>query len=215
MGVRMPTIFQQQPDPELTAKPEHPSVSMPTRMGVFAAYALHPGGVRFETQEDKEEVILFLRQHIVLLLPTVVVGLLMALAPTIVFPLLMRIVRSPIEIPWGYITVGTVFWYVLTFGIVLSRFIHWFFNIFIVTDHRIIDIDFINLLYKEFSETKLSRIQDISYNTKGIFATMWNYGDVMIQTAGEQSNFEFESVPRPAAVVDVVSDLIATIKEEG
>ena len=102
--------------------------------------------------------------------------------------------------------VGTVFWYVLTFGFILSKLLFWFFNIFIVTNERIVDIDFVNLLHKNISETQLERVQDISYKTSGILATMFNFGDVTIQTAGEMPNFIFERVPKPSEVVDIISD---------
>jgi len=49
-------------------------------------------------------------------------------------------------------------------------------------------------------------VQDISYNQKGIFGTIFNYGNVTIQTAGEIPNFEFEIVPKPNEVVDIVGD---------
>jgi uncharacterized membrane protein YdbT with pleckstrin-like domain len=123
--------------------------------------------------------------------------------------------QSPIEIPAGYVVVGTVFWYVASFGFFLTVFLQWYFNIFIVTDKRIIDIDFLYLLYKKFAEAQLFRIQDVSFRTGGIMATMFNFGDVLIQTAGELPNFVFEKVPRPSDVVHIISDLTETEKGKG
>lgn len=212
----MPTLFEQQPEPQAPSEPSAKKASAPVMETTpFTAYAVHPKAVRFETQEETEEVILFLRQHLIHIVPWFFVGGLMALAPTVAFPFAMRFVRLPFDVPVGYIIVGTVFWYVVTFGFVLTKFIHWFYNIFIVTNERIIDIDFINLLYKEFSEAQLARVQDISYRTSGILATMFNYGNVLIQTAGEQPNFVFESVPHPEDVVDVISDLSRGVPHKG
>jgi hypothetical protein len=109
---------------------------------------------------------------------------------------------------------GTVFWYLALFGYLLTVFIQWYFNIFIVTNHRIIDIDFLFLLYKKFAEAKIEKIQDVSFRTGGIMATMFNYGDVLIQTASEMPNFVFEKVPRPSEVVHVVSDLLENGEEK-
>lgn len=174
----------------------------------FATYAFHPKDVRFETQEDAEEIILFLRQHIIVLVPQCFFLIFLIFSPIVLFPLALRFITSPLPISSGYIVVGTVFWYVAIFGYGFTQFLHWFFNIFIVTNKRIIDIEFMNLLYKEFSEAQIERIQDISYHSHGIMATFFNYGDVTIQTAGEQENFIFESVPRPSEVVKVVSGLL-------
>jgi DNA integrity scanning protein DisA with diadenylate cyclase activity len=71
----------------------------------------------------------------------------------------------------------------------------------------VVDIDFIHLLYKEFSEARLNKIQDITYKTGGILATLFNYGNVLIQTAGELPNFEFELVPHPDQVVQIIGEI--------
>jgi len=91
-------------------------------------------------------------------------------------------------------------------------FLRWFFNIYVVTDRRIVDIDFLHLLYKEFSEARLERVQDINFKSGGIFAAFFNYGDVNIQTAAEVPNIEFLTVPQPARVVEMISDLLETKK---
>lgn len=199
----MPTLFVQHA-PEVSATPT--SVHTRTPMNLFTSFAKNPQHVRFETQEKDEVIILFLRQHLITLIPWFVLGVLMLLTPTILFPLCIKLLSNAFVVPVGYIIVGTVFWYILTFGFILSKFLYWFFNIFIITNERIIDIDFINLLYKDIAETQLERVQDISYQTRGIFAAMFNFGDVTIQTAGEVSNFVFEQVLKPSEVVDIVSD---------
>lgn len=203
----MPTLFErsapakQMPPKKIGKRPPLSHISPLT------AYALRPENVKFETQEETEEVILFLRQHSILLIPWMVLGAILCIAPTIVFPFVGKYLITPIPIPLGYVITGTAFWYVATFGFILMKFLRWYFNIFIVTNERIIDIDFVNFLYKEFSEAQLSRVQDISYQIRGILATFVNFGDVLIQTAGEVPNFVFESVPKPDSVVEVVSEL--------
>ncbi len=172
------------------------------------SYSVEPTNIRFETQEEDEKVILFMREHIIFLLPIVVLGVVMLMVPWTVFPLVLRYVFTSFTVPPAYIIVGTLLWYVATFGFILGKFLHWFFNIYIVTNQRIIDIDFIHLLYKEFSETRYKNIEDISYSSGGILATMFNYGDVKIQTAGEHPNFSFRAVPHPEIVVDTISDIL-------
>jgi uncharacterized membrane protein YdbT with pleckstrin-like domain len=184
-----------------------------TTTRLFTAFATNPKNLHFEHQGKNETVILFLRQHLITLVPTTALAVIMALAPTILFPLIFKLFSASIHIPVGYIIVGILFWYLATFGIFFSRLLYWFFNIFIVTNERIIDIDFINLLYKDVSETQISRVQDISYNSKGIFAALFNYGDVMIQTAGELPNFAFELVPKPSDVVEIISNVAKTEKD--
>lgn len=182
-------------------------------MGPFTTFAVHPDGLRFETQEEKEEVVLFLREHLIVLLPTVLLGGVLLLMPTVLLPFFARFLDLPVRIPTGYVVVGFVFWYVMTFGLLLTRFLRWFFNIYIVTNERLVDIDFVNLLYKEFSEARLEKIQDISFNSRGILAALFNFGTVHVQTAGELPNFSFESVPNPEDIVRTIADLAQKVKE--
>ena len=176
-------------------------------MGPLTCFAVNPAGVRFETQGAEEEVVLFLRQHIVVNTFWALGAIIMILAPTVVLPFLLRFLQLPINLPPGYFVIGTLFWYVVTFGFILGNFLRWFFNIYIVTNQRIVDIDFIHLLYKEFSETRLNKIQDVTYRSGGIFATIFNFGDVYIQTAGELPNFEFLKVPHPERVIETIAEL--------
>ncbi len=185
-------------------------------MGPLTCFAVSPDGVRFETQEEEEDVVLFLRPHLIVLLPqTIILGLLL-LAPPFVFPFFQSALANlSITLPVSYSVVGMLFWYVATFGFALVSFLRWFFNIYIVTRRRIVDIDFVHLLYKEFSEARLDKIQDITYRSGGVFAAFFDYGDVHVQTAAEMPNLEFLSVPKPAQVVATISELIRNHKHAG
>lgn len=216
----MPTIFVSPrkkalkgTPPRSNHQPFDPLHQPTTRMQPFTAFAIKPDHLRFETQEEKEVVILFVRQHIIMNLPWVLLTFVLAIAPTIVFPKLFALMRINFPLPSGYFFIGTVFWYLATFGFALANFISWFFNIYIVTNERIVDIDFYYLLYKKFSEAELTRIQDISYTTGGIVAAIFNFGDVMVETAGEAPNIIFERVPYPEKVVETIRAL--TEHEEG
>ncbi len=213
----MPVLFEAQPQANKKKKSPKkirlPQETAPSFSSPLTAYAMHPRDIRFETQGDDESVILFLRQHIIILIPKIIFGILLLFVPVTVFPFLLRVLESPIVIPAGYVIVLTVFWYVAIFGYLLTGFMHWYFNIYIVTEERIIDIDFLFLLYKKFAEARLEKIQDISFRTGGIMATVFDFGDVMIQTAGELPNFIFEKVPNPSDVVHVIGELMEQKKE--
>jgi len=203
----MTTVYKQQSKtPEETT---HPVKVM--RMPFFSSFARNPLNVRFETQEPQETVELFLRQHPVVNIPWIMLAIVLFLSPTIVFPFLFR--ALPFQLPVGYVIVATAFWYLATFGFVLTNFLHWFFNIYIVTNERIVDIDFKFLLYKHFSEAEHTKIQDISFTSSGIAATLFNYGNVNIQTAGESPTLEFEIVSHPQKVVETIRDLAEKIQK--
>ena len=90
----------------------------------------------------------------------------------------------------------------------------WYFNVNIVTDERIIDIDFYHLIYKDVTEAKIDKVQDVNYKTVGVLRTIFNMGDVLIQTASEIPNIDFTAIPKPDKVVKVLQDLRTEEEQE-
>ena len=109
-------------------------------------------------------------------------------------------------LPAGYQFVITTGWYMFVMGFALAKFMGWFFNIYIVTDERIVDVDFLNIFFRRISTAKIEEIQDVSVTSSGAMETFFGYGNVFIQTAAEVSQFEFLAVPRP----DVVGKILGT-----
>lgn len=180
----------------------------------FATFALNPLGITFDSQETGEEIILLLRAHIITLLPTIVfIGILIAL------PAVALAVLNFFNIPLtGFFTpiqvlLILVFWYLFVFAFSLYKFIFWYFNVYILTNERVIDFDFRGILHKRTSFAKLNQIQDVTPKMLGFFSTFFNYGDIYIQTAGERQEFEFHKTPRPDEVSNRILEEIR--KEEG
>jgi len=101
-----------------------------------------------------------------------------------------------------------------TTAFVLESFLGWYFNVYIITDERIIDIDFISLIYKEVSDADIEMIQDVTYKQGGIVRTMFNFGTIFIQTAAEKPKFEFEDVPNPSLIVKVLQKMRMEERQE-
>lgn len=208
----MPTLFEAgQNQNKPSVKNSAPTQVQTGGMKPLTAFALSPGNVRFETQEEAEVVELFLRQHPVVNVLWILATIILILAPMTVLPILLKLL--PFTLPARYILIGGLFWYLATFGYAFGNFLYWYFNIYIVTNERLVDIDFLYLLYKRFSEAELNKIQDISFTSGGILAAIFDFGNVNIETAGEQPNLIFEKIPHPEKVVETIRSL--TEKEEG
>ncbi len=168
----------------------------------LSSFSYEPENIKFETQEEEERIVLLLRQHPIVNLPWILVTVLLVLAPGVlsVFPLLDFL-------PLRFQFVAILFWYLITAAYVLESSLSWFFNVYMVTNERVIDVDFENLLYREVSEANIEKIQDIEYQIGGVAKSVFNYGDVYIQTAGTMQNFDFKAVPNPAQVVRIIQNL--------
>ena len=96
---------------------------------------------------------------------------------------------------------------IIIIAFVFEEFLGWYFNVYIITDERVFDVDFINLIYREITDANLDQIQDVTVRVSGTLRTFLNYGDILIQTASETPQIEFESVPRPDDVAAVLREL--------
>lgn len=177
--------------------------------GFLTSFAIFPRKICFENQEKGEEVVLFLRPH-----PIINVGWL-ALAIAIAFiPAFFDFFPPYGSLPVNYQMMMVLSWYLLLLGFVFAKFMSWFFNIFIMTDERVVDVDFVNLFYRIISEAKIERVQDVHSEMSGVWQTFFNYGSVTIQTAGEMPQFAFENIPNPDLVARMINQLIDLEEQE-
>ena len=168
----------------------------------LSSYSLYPDHVTFENRDKEEKVVLLLRRHQITNLSWMIVGAIMLLAPLVlsVFPILAFL-------PARFQFVAVLGWYMVSFAFILEKFVVWFYDIFLITTERVVDIDFSNLIYKEVTDASLDKIQDVTYTVGGVQRAVFNYGDVLIQTAGEMENLKFLAVPWPDKVANILQDL--------
>lgn len=80
---------------------------------------------------------------------------------------------------------------------VVSIFWIWRQNKIVITNVHLVDIDQIGLFNKKVSTLSWTRIQDVSARVNGPLQTVFGYGTLNVQTAGEDKNFVFDYVPNP------------------
>ncbi len=173
----------------------------------LSAYSFYPEDVKFAAQEPDEEVLYFLRKHPVTNVPWILIFIFLLAFPPLTEYILRETPFDPLQIPFRLRLLFSIFWYLVCVGYALLSFLNWFFNIYIITNGRIIDLDYYGFLFYRLSETEISQVQDVTYEVGGVFQAVFNYGHVYIQTAAEQREFDFLSVPRPAKIHDVITDL--------
>jgi uncharacterized membrane protein YdbT with pleckstrin-like domain len=91
----------------------------------------------------------------------------------------------------------------VTFFVIWTNY---YLDAWIVTDQRLIDIEQHGLFNRSVSECRLDRIQDVTAEVKGFLPTLLKYGNVTIQTAGEQGRFVMRNVPEPYALKDIIAE---------
>lgn len=181
--------------------PENIKSLTPTQ-NPLAAFSIMPPHLGFATQQPGETVVLLLRQHPIVNIPWILLTILLLLAPNIVsfVPLISFL-------PFRFQSMTIILWYLLVMAFVVERFLNWYFNVYIVTNERIIDIDFYSLIYQNLSVARLDKVEDVTFVQGGALAAFVDYGNVLIQTAAEQNEFDFIKVPQPGRVVEIISQL--------
>lgn len=171
--------------------------------------AVNPGKIKFASQEKDEEVLLLIRRHPITNLPWALAFVLMIFALPAA-----RHFQWLAPLPSNFQMVVAFAWLALALAIFWGGFLSWFFNVNIVSNKRVIDIDFYNLIYREVTDAEVEKIQDVTHKMGGIFGLIFNYGDVVIQTAGAKPEIEFLKVPRPAQIAAVLRQIREEAEKE-
>jgi hypothetical protein len=169
----------------------------------------------FPSQQDDEKIFIVVRQHWVVLFKKLIVWFIFALALVLFRRFGLTYLPALFE---GQTSVVTkLFLQIYTLFLIMSLFLIWliyYLNVQIITDRRIVDIDQVGLFFHEVSELHIANIEDVTSDISGILGTVFNYGDVFVQTAGNTERFEFSDVPNPATINKLLLDLYEHIRQK-
>ncbi len=175
----------------------------------LASYCFQPEGVTFTNQEEGEYIVLFLRRHMVTNFNWISISLLLFLFPPL-FSVIYTFISPYIPIPtiqFNFFLIFLLFYYLVITGYTFVQFISWFYNVGIISNKRIIDIDFKDIMYREVATARIEDVIDVEFHQGGFMHSFFDYGDIFIQTQGFKPNFEFHSIPHTDKVTDIILDL--------
>jgi hypothetical protein len=147
-----------------------------------------------------ERVLLLRRRHWMFLWPTVLLNLLLGLIPTAAFIWLIDQIGIEGSVANIIIAIYLVF-FLIRLIFVWYKYRH---DFWVVTNQRVIDIKRNHPLNMQISTADLVNIQDMTIRRNGLLRTMLDYGDVVCQTAGMDSDFTIAGVSDPRAVQALV-----------
>lgn len=168
-----------------------------------------PKGLTFHGKEKNENVVLIVRTHWIVYLPYVAIALLL-----LSFPFLLKLVIFELETNATVMVALFFSCLSLSMSVLVYAFVKWFYNVNIITDQRVIDLDFTTLVSHTMSEARLEKIEDVTHKQLGVLGSLFDIGTVYVQTAGSTAEIEFDNIPRPRDVQDILYDLLES-KEKG
>ena len=157
---------------------------------------------------ENEKIILTLRRHPLIIYTKIAAIIIIAAAPFVIYPFIRKFFPQIIIYPRNILLVlGALIYYMFTWTYFLIIWVDYYLDIWIVTSQRIMDVEQKGLFSREVSEFSISRIQDVTVNVVGIIPTLFHYGDVHVQTAGEAKQFIFKDIKDPDKVKDAIVNL--------
>lgn len=160
--------------------------------------------VKFEQQDDDEEILLLVRAH-----PITFIRWITAATVIFIFPLVFNVFLADIFSVMQILFIN-LFWYCLLASYIFMNILYWLFNVGLITNKRVIDMDYSLVVYKEVTEAAIGDITDATAQTAGFLGTLFNYGNVHVQTPGMNQNIEFLSIPEPDIVGSTINKMTAT-----
>ena len=166
-------------------------------------------------QRQNEHVILFLRRHWITVFGIVFVAFLLALIPFGIGSFFPSVINTWLSDPLiGPLVVVIASIYILSIWLfAFLAFTDYYLDTWIVTNERIINIEQEGLFHRTASELDLAAVQDTTAEIRGITQTLLGYGNVFIQTAGEQGRFHFKNISHPERVKELVTQLVEEDKQ--
>ena len=80
-------------------------------------------------------------------------------------------------------------------------------NRLLVTTHRVIDIDQRGFFDRVVSEIPYDQIEDVFGRIKGVFGTIFRYGEINIQTGGGKVQIYLQKIKQPVALQQQINEL--------
>lgn len=162
-------------------------------------------------QKSYEHVVAVLRRDRLVFLGYCVVFLILLAIPPATYFLLAGLFPAPLESAVGFPVLALVasIYYLSVWLFFFTQFLDYYLDVWLVTNDRIVNIEQMGLFARTVSELDLYRIQDVTSEVNGFLPTMFNFGNVYIQTAGQHERFVFRQVPDPHGVRKNIVDLVA------
>ncbi len=161
----------------------------------------------FPDKRPNEKVVHVIRRHGLIMIKHILLLLLLWFIPIALFAFFaialdVDFFKAGIAQVLAVFVTSLIYLYAwLTF---FHNWVDYYLDIWIVTNERLLNIEQEGLFSRVISETNISKVQDVTSEVRGKLQTFLDFGNVHIQSAGEQKRFVFEEVPHPREVAQEI-----------
>lgn len=168
-----------------------------------------------------EEIKVVVRRHWAGFLGTIAISLAMAIFPVLVIILSHYVFDAPSKFTFFLVVlVASYYLFLLTF--IFGAWINYYYDIIFITSERLLNVAQEGLLSRQVSELSLGQVQNVSAEVSGFIQNYFNYGHLVVETAGEgsgeaqskfglQGYFTIPDLPDPNRLARIILELHRSI----
>jgi hypothetical protein len=97
-----------------------------------------------------------------------------------------------------------LFWTLLVLIYALRKFLLWLLNVYLLTNQRLVCVNYYGLFDKKVLESPLDKILNVSYHSKGLWQSLLGFGSVEVQAAGLKEPVILKNVAHPSQIKDAL-----------
>jgi len=167
-----------------------------------------------------ESVIIKLRRHWFIFFRQVVIYVFWLILPFILGYLSLRFAPNLWDRAWsgGFLTMlfklAISYYFLALWMFFWNAWTDYYLDVWFVTNERLLSFEQKGLFNRQISELRLSRVQDVSVQVKGLLSTVFGFGQLYVQTAGAEERFFLRDVPQPYRVADKIIRLADTWRQQ-
>lgn len=159
--------------------------------------------------EENEKVVIELREHWFLVAFQGVCLFGLGLLPLIFVYIFFQVITFNISSPQVIIALFLyIIWLISIWIFFFMELTNYYLDVWIVTNHRIIDVNQEGLFNRDVAMVPLEKIEDIKVTIRGILPTLMHMGNIYIQTASTEREFSLIKANDPDNAKHIIYSLI-------
>lgn len=158
---------------------------------------------------DEKKIVLFIRKHWAAYLGQFLLSIFLFFFPLVLLLIIYLADKTIFKgLVLNFLVLGFSTYYLIISTFVFTSWLSFYYDIYIITEDSIIDVFQQGFFGRRIGQLSMLRVQDVSSSIEGLFPTLFAYGDVLVESAGEQTqHFVLEQVPNPQEVSSKIMEL--------
>ncbi len=162
---------------------------------------------RFKWQDPDEVIVIRLRKHSAVLIRNLALPAFMLLVDLGGFGYWYSTGSSP---SWAWVAGTLLALLPLLFALYIT--VDHYNDNYVVTNKRVVHEERVPLVYESRAEAPLRTVQDIQQSQEGLLAQLCDFGDLIVETAGERGHVVFRQIPNSAETRDAIFEQIRRVQ---